>query len=871
MKAVVMAGGEGTRLRPLTSNQPKPMVPIVGKPCMEHIIDLLRRHDMTEVVVTVAFMPQAIRSYFGDGESLGIDIDYSVEEQPLGTAGSVRLARERLDETFIVISGDALCDVDLTELVEAHKAKGAAVTIGLKSVDNPLEFGIVVTDEDGRVERFLEKPSWGQVFSDTINTGIYVLEPEVLRHIPADGPYDFSKELFPLLLEMGRPIYGHVLGGYWQDIGNLDQFRQANFDALDGRVQLEVPGLRLRGNVWVSEEVDIGEVEGVEGPAFIGVNCRIADGASIGPYSVLSRGVIVREGARVERSVIDAGTYLGRSAVVEGAILGRGCDLRDHVRVHEGVAIGDQVTIGPEASLFPGVRVYPFKEIETGAQIHESVVWETRATTTPFGRDGATGLVNVDLTPETAVRLAAALGTALRRGDRVVASRASADACRMIQRALIAGLTSTGVHVADLRISPAAVTRHVLKTQALQAGIHVGRSSIDPEVIHVRVFEWPGNQMTSELQKEVEKHFSRQELRRATFAEVGETTYPARVRESYAQDILDALDVESIRRRRFRVAVDYGYSPAAFTLPLVLGPLGVEAIGARGFYVEEVGEELEPIDARKIVTGVRAHLGVVLDRAAERLLLIDERGDTVPADLGLLLVVRLLALAGRSGRIAVPVTASDLVDELVQGSDLTVVRTPHSVSELTRAATEEGVVLAAAPTGGFVFPDVVPGYDAVTAVCKLLELLATQERPVSELVAELPRPTLVHRALPVPVGPQGPRDAAPERATRLAPGRPPGRGQGVRRARMGAGSARSGRAARPPLRRGRDRGAHDRAGRRGRLADRGRSCRETPPSSEPWSKPQVEVDPSAVRLLESMVPDERCSRSPWMRFPTSPA
>ena len=592
---------------------------------MEHILDLLRRHAMDEVVVTLAFMPQAIRTYFGDGEALGLDIDYSVEEQPLGTAGSVRLARERLDETFLVISGDALCDVDLTSLVEAHRAKGAAVTIGLKSVDNPLEFGIVVTDDDGRVERFLEKPSWGQVFSDTINTGIYVLEPEVLRHIPT-GPYDFSTQLFPLLLEMGRPLYGHVLEGYWQDIGNLEQFRQANFDALDEHVQLELSGLRLRGNVWVSEEVDINEVEPVEGPAFIGANCRIADGASIGPYSVLSRGVIVREGARVARSVIDAGTYLGRSSVVEGAIVGRGCDLRDHVRVHEGVAIGDQVTIGPEASLYPGVRVYPFKEIETGAQIHESVVWETRAASTPFGRDGATGLVNVDLTPETVVRLAAALGTALRRGDRVVASRASADACRMIQRAIIAGLTSTGVHVADLRISPAAVTRHVLKTQGMQAGVHVGRSSADPEVIQVRVFEWPGNQMTAGLQKEVEKHFGRQELRRATFSEVGETTYPARVRESYAQDILDVLDMESIRRRRFRIAVDYGHSPAAFTLPLVLGPLGVEAIGARGRVRGRVEGELEPLDARRIVTGVRADLGFVLDRAAERLLLVDERG-----------------------------------------------------------------------------------------------------------------------------------------------------------------------------------------------------------------------------------------------------
>ncbi|HEY8192324.1 MAG TPA: nucleotidyltransferase family protein, partial [Gaiellaceae bacterium] len=204
MKAVVMAGGEGTRLRPLTSNQPKPMVPIVGKPCMEHILELLRDHGLEQVIVTLAFLPQAIRGYFGTGETLGMEIEYSVEETPLGTAGSVRLASDRLDETFLVISGDALCDFDLSALIRFHQEKGAAATIGLKSVENPLEFGIVVTDEDGRIERFLEKPSWSQVFSDTINTGVYVLEPEVLRHIPEGRPFDFSKELFPLLLEMGR-------------------------------------------------------------------------------------------------------------------------------------------------------------------------------------------------------------------------------------------------------------------------------------------------------------------------------------------------------------------------------------------------------------------------------------------------------------------------------------------------------------------------------------------------------------------------------------------------------------------------------------------------------------------------------------------
>jgi mannose-1-phosphate guanylyltransferase/phosphomannomutase len=241
MKAVVMAGGEGTRLRPLTSNQPKPMVPIVGKPCMEHIVELLGKHGFEDIVVTLAFMPQAIRGYFGAGETQGVSIRYSVEETPAGTAGSVKLAEDALDEPFLVISGDALCDIDLGALVRFHREKEALVTIGLKSVDNPLEFGIVVTDDEGRVERFLEKPSWGQVFTDTINTGIYVLDPEVLRHIPTDRPYDFSKELFPLLLEMGRPLYGFVADGYWQDIGNLDQYRQANFDALDENVKLEVP------------------------------------------------------------------------------------------------------------------------------------------------------------------------------------------------------------------------------------------------------------------------------------------------------------------------------------------------------------------------------------------------------------------------------------------------------------------------------------------------------------------------------------------------------------------------------------------------------------------------------------------------------
>jgi mannose-1-phosphate guanylyltransferase/phosphomannomutase len=748
-----MAGGEGTRLRPLTSNQPKPMVPIVGKPCMEHILELLRRHGFDDVIVTLAFLPQAIRSYFGDGRSLGLNVGYSVEESPLGTAGSVRLASGRLDDTFLVISGDALCDIDLTKLFEFHRERGAAATIGLKSVDNPLEFGIVVTDEQGRIERFLEKPSWSQVFSDTINTGIYVLEPEVLRHVPEDMPFDFSKELFPLLLEMGRPLYGYVCDGYWQDIGNLDQFRQANFDALDERVQLDIPGIRLRGNIWIGEGVEIDDLEGVEGPAFLGNYCRVSPDASVGAYSVLSASVALRERARTVRSVIDASTHVGRSALIEGAFVGRSCDIRAHVRIHEGAAIGDEVVLGAQSVIMPGVRVYPYKEVESGAHIHESLIWESRATPRLFDKEGVSGLVNVDLTPEVAVRLAAALGTALKRGARVVASRESPSACRMIKRAMISGINSTGVQVADLRVLPAAVARHLLKTHGYEAGFHVGTSASDPEVVQIRFFEQPGIQITPALQTEVEKHFTRHELRRVAYGDIGTISYPARVRESYAQDLLERLDVKAIRTRGFRLVVDYGFSAASFVLPLVLGPLGVETVSAHGFADSSSdGASLRDSigQAKRLVKAVGADLGAIFDRAGERLYVVDEQAHEVPVEQTLLLFLRLIGSNGQQGKIAFPITVTRQVERFAERSGLEIVRTPVSPADLTLAASERGVVFAGAVGGAYVFPEFLPAYDAVAALCKLLELLAPLQQPVSDLVADLPTSTVVHRQLPCP-------------------------------------------------------------------------------------------------------------------------
>jgi mannose-1-phosphate guanylyltransferase/phosphomannomutase len=552
---------------------------------------------------------------------------------------------------------------------------------------------------------------------------------------------------------MGRPIYGYVCEGYWQDIGNLDQYRQANFDALDEKVRLNIPGLKIRGDVWIGEGVEIDDVEGVEGPAFIGNYARISPEASVGPYTVLGPGTTLRERGRIARSVFDASCYVGRSAVVEGAIIGRNCDIRPHARVHEGVAIGDQVTIGDQSVIYPGVRIYPYKEVDYGAQIHESLIWESRGTTRVFTQDGVVGLVNVDLTPETALRFGAALGTALKRGARVVASRESAPAYRMIKRALISGLHSTGVNVADLRTLPAPVGKHLLKTQGYDAAFHVGASTTDPEAVQIRLFERPGIALSAETQREVEKHFARQELRRVPFGDVGSITYPARARESYATDLLADLDTAAIRDRGFRIVVDYGYSAGSFVLPLVLGPLGVEAITAHAFESDAGSTPVrlaETIDqAQRLVAAVNADFGCVFDRSAERIYLIDERGREVRPDQALLLYLKLLGDSNTSGKVVVPITATSQVEEVI-GGRLAVERTPASLPELTRAAAGNGVVFAGAPGGGYVFPAFLPAYDASASLCKLLELLAPVDAPLSQLVSALPRPTLIHRQVQCP-------------------------------------------------------------------------------------------------------------------------
>ena len=321
MKAIVMAGGKGTRLRPLTCKQPKPMVPIATRPMMEYIIELLRRYNFTDIGVTLFYLPEVISNYFGEGEDFGVSLKYFIEETPLGTAGSVKNAEEFLDQTFLVISGDALTDINLQAALDFHREKEALVTIVLTRVSNPLDYGVVITDEEGRIKRFLEKPGWGEVFSDTVNTGIYLIEPEVFQYYDKDKAVDFSKDLFPLLLASGKPLYGYIAEGYWSDVGNLHQYRQANYDLLAGKIKFSPPGQEISSGIWAGEGTEIDQDSILEPPIVLGRYVRIRKGVKIGKYSVLGDHCLVNDNSSIKRSILWNHTYLGFETELRGSIL----------------------------------------------------------------------------------------------------------------------------------------------------------------------------------------------------------------------------------------------------------------------------------------------------------------------------------------------------------------------------------------------------------------------------------------------------------------------------------------------------------------------------------------------------------------------
>ncbi len=757
-----MAGGEGTRLRPMTANQPKPLLPVANRPIMEHVLRLLRRHGFSETVVTVQFLASMVRNYFGDGEDFDMSLQYATEEMPLGTAGSVKNAEDALrDEPFLVISGDALTDIDLSDLVRFHKDNGALVTVGLARVPDPLEFGIVIADDDGRIQRFLEKPTWGQVFSDTVNTGIYVMEPEVLKEVASGEVVDWSGQVFPRLLERGAPVFGCVADAYWEDVGTLESYLKAQADVLSGKVVAEIEGFEVSPGVWVAEGAEVDPEAVLTGPLCIGDYAKIEAGAQLREFTVVGSNVVVKEGAFLHRAVVHNNVYVGIGATLRGCVVGKNTDVMASARVEEGAVVGDECVIEPEAYISAGVKVYPFKTIEAGAVVNTSVIWESRGQRTLFGPRGVSGLVNVEITPELCVRLASAYATTLRKGAVVTTSRDVSRAARALKRAVHGALNASAINVVDLEAQPLPVARFETARSEYSGGIALRTTPGDPQSIDIIFLDEQGADLSQGAQRKLERVFSRQEYRRAFPGEIAELTYPPRVIEAYTRELLRCVDMSGVRGAGLKVVVDCAGGTASLVLPALLGRIGVDVLTVNNRLDEaSPTQSLAQVRAgmhrlAELVSSSRAAFGVRFDPVGERISLVDDKGAMVSDDRALLVVLDLIAAERRTGRVALPVTTTRVAEEVSIFHNVQVDWTPTSPHGLYEATAGDDVIFAGDGRGGFVVPEFSRSIDGIAAFTRLLGLVARTRMTLSQIHARIPAAHLLKRSMPTPWAAKG--------------------------------------------------------------------------------------------------------------------
>jgi mannose-1-phosphate guanylyltransferase/phosphomannomutase len=758
-----MAGGEGTRLRPMTANQPKPMLPVANRPIMEHVLRLLKRHGFDETIVTVQFLAALVRNYFGDGEEFGMSLQYATEEMPLGTAGSVRNAEDALrDEPFLVISGDAVTDMDLTAMVKFHKEKGALVTVGLARMPNPLEFGIVIPQEDGRIQRFLEKPTWGQVFSDTVNTGLYVMEPEVLAEVPPGEMVDWSGDVFPKLLKRGAPLFGYVSDRYWEDVGTHESYLKVQADVLDRRVQTDIAGFEVSPGVWVAEGAEVDTDAVLTGPLCIGDYAKIEAGAHLREYTVIGSNVVVKEGAFLHRAVVHNNVYIGQGVTLRGCVIGKNTDVMRLARIEEGAIVGDECVIEPEAYLSAKVKVYPFKTIEAGAVVNNSVIWESRGQRTLFGPRGVSGLINVEVTPELAVRLASAYATMLRKGSTVTTSRDASRAARTLKRAVQSALNASAINVVDLEAEPLPVVRFETAREQYSGGVAIRTTPGDPQSVDIIFLDERGAELSQADQRKLERVFSRQEFRRAFPGEIAELSYPPRVVESYTHELLRCVDMSGVREAGLKVVADCAGGTTSLVLPSLLGTIGLGEVLTLNNRLDEISPTETVAQQRaglqrlaEMVSSSRAAFGVRFDPVGERIQLVDEKGELVSEDRALLAVLDLVAAERKSGRVALPVTTTRVAEQVCRFHGVQVTWTPTSMDALTVAAASEDVIFAADGRGGFVVPECARTVDGLAAFVRLLGLVARTRLTLSQIDARIPIAHMLKRSIPTPWAAKG--------------------------------------------------------------------------------------------------------------------
>lgn len=737
MKAIIMAGGEGSRLRPLTCDMPKPMVPVMNRPIMEHIIELLKSHGITEIGVTLMYLPQKIRDYFGNGSHFGVNLHYFIEDTPLGTAGSVKNASDFLDETFVVISGDALTDMDLTAAIEFHKNKKAKATLVLAKVEVPLEYGVVITDENGAIVRFLEKPGWSEVFSDTVNTGTYILEPEVLRYFEKGKKFDFSQDLFPLLLKNKDPLFGYVSNSYWCDIGDLKAYLQAHSDVFNGKIKLGIAATQIKDGIWIGHGTTVDPTSVINGPVIIGNNCRIGAGTTIENHTVIGDNTIIENNASVKRSVIWGNSFIQYGSELRGAILCTNVHLKYYVSVFENAVIGEKTTVNERAIIKPDVKIWPQKIIDPFAIIDRNMIWGVHYSKTIFGEEGLSGLINVDISPEFATRLGAAYGSTFKKGDKVVVGAIASNVARMFKHAFMSGILSVGVEVFNLSGTLTPMSRYAIPFMGANGGIHIKVSNNNPDKLKVDFMDANGAAINRAMQRKIEGSFIREDFKRCLGHEISRLNNFPDFKNYYARLILNDIDTADIRKSHLKICLA---SSSDTVTNLVVPMLKDIGCNVHTYTVKNFEDSIDDIKAEIKKSG--SNLGAYIDNNGEQLYLIDKSGSVVQDEMFTALVSLISFKTFSNAKVAVPITAPLVIEKLANKYDGEVARTKTS----QRAVMEE--MLSSKVLGNKDnATQFLLNFDAVAGLVIIIEFLCKNNMSLTNTLKEIPKFHMIKRKI----------------------------------------------------------------------------------------------------------------------------
>jgi len=755
MKAVVMAGGFGTRIQPLTSSMPKPMIPVFNKPMMEYIIDTLKDAGIVEIVILLYFKPEVIKSYFGDGSSKGIKIHYVLPDDDYGTAGAVKKAQKYLDERFIIVSGDLISDFNFQEILGFHDVKQSKATITLTSVPDPLQFGVVITDKENKIVRFLEKPGWGEVFSDTINTGIYVFEPEILDFIPEDSNFDFSKDLFPKLMGSGIDIYGFNAKGYWRDVGNPDSYRAALIDILQGDVTLPMAGEKLdikNAEVYAGDKVSIDKSAKFEGLVVLGDNCKIEKSATI-KDSVLAAGCKIGESSTVTNSILWKDVQIGKSCDLANTVLCNNVKFGNGAKAEHGVIIAEDTEVGSQVIFEKDVMVWPEKQIEEGSIVSSNLIWGDKWKKSIFEGGKVSARTNVELSPDLAAKLGAALGSQMPMGSRVLMSRDYDKASRMIKRSFLGGLLSTGVNVTELRMTPLPVMRAKLSSFGEVAGVYLRQCQTDPTNTEILFYDETGAPIDSGLEKNVERIFFRENFRRATHDEIGEIYDQTMATEYYKEGVMKNVEIPLIKSRRSKIVVDLMNGTTDATYPALLNKVGVDAVVLNAYRDEKkLSRTMHQIESSfkevtEIVKVTESELGFVIYPHGERLGIITDKGEVLKEDKALMFMLKLIDVTAKEKvKVYLPAFAPSVLDDALMNIEVTRGKIAGIKADYLR-----NFYFAGDLARNYTFINNGTHADAMMSSIKILEMLAVQNINISDVLKTIPDYQYNHTVINCPL------------------------------------------------------------------------------------------------------------------------